>query len=386
MLPESISPLMKPTFLLSAVLVAGLSSCGDIAGSKSADAVPPKAATLEEQTVPPGAVAGRTDYSLAELIEMAKEGGNEFWAILEAWIPTASDEDVAQMYRHLPPSSGRVIFSNLMADQDPARTLDIARRLINGHDSAVVGSRAFRAMIKASPAAAVQAALKLPPGALRSSAFSVLFDSEGWRSQKAELIARAGDLFLGDQMKLGTALAASAADVGLLETDLINAPAPTKKAFVDELARCWVKEHHGSLEALTAQLPDELKAPATESYFMTLSGTDPQAALALATQLGRKEVDHAAATWAGMDPAAAAEFFAARPEFESGLSRVFNHWLGVAPLDASKYAATQLKGRAAELAAVEIAQDCLQHGDKTSADKWIQTISDPDLKKAASSR
>ena len=75
MLPESISPLMKPTFLLSAVLVAGLSSCGDVAGSKSADAVPPKAATLEEQTVPPGAVAGRTDYSLAELIEMAKEGG-----------------------------------------------------------------------------------------------------------------------------------------------------------------------------------------------------------------------------------------------------------------------------------------------------------------------
>lgn len=336
--------------------------------------------------MPPGTVAGRTDYSLAELIEMAKEGGNEFWAILEAWIPTASDEDVAQMYRHLPPSSGRVIFSNLMADQDPARTLDIARRLIKGHDSAVVGSRAFRAMIKASPAAAVQTALKLPPGALRSSAFSVLFDSEGWRSQKPELIARSGDLFLGDRMKLGTALAASAADVGLLETDLSNAPAPTKKAFVDELARCWVKEHHGSLEALTAQLPDDLKAPATESYFMTLSGTNPQAALALATQLGRKEVDHAAATWAGMDPAAAAEFFAARPEFESGLSRVFNHWLGVAPLDASKYAATQLKGRAAELAAVEIAHDCLQHGDKTSAEKWIQTISDPDLKKAASSR
>jgi hypothetical protein len=118
----------------------------------------------------------------------------------------------------------------------------------------------------------------------------------------------------------------------------------------------------------------------------SIAGTNPQAALALATQLGRKEVDHAAATWAGMDPAAAAEFFAARPEFESGLSRVFNHWLGVAPLDASKYAATQLKGRAAELAAVEIAHDCLQHGDKTSAEKWIQTISDPDLKKAASSR
>lgn len=240
--------------------------------------------------------------------------------------------------------------------------------------------------MKDSPAAAVQAALKLPPGALRSSAFSALFDGEEWRSQKGELIARAGDLFLGDQMKLGTALAASAADVALLETDLTNAPAPTKKAFVDELARCWVKESHGSLEALTAQLPDDLKAPATESYFMTLSGTNPQAALALATQLGRKEVDHAAATWAGMNPVAAAEFFAASPEFESGLSRVFNHWLGVAPLDASKYAATQLKGRAAELAAVEIAQACLQHGDKAGAEKWLLTISDPDLKKAASSR
>lgn len=386
MLPESISPLMKPIFLLSAVLVAGLSSCGDTARSKSADAVPLKSATLEEQTVPPAAVARRTDYSLAELMEMANEGGDGFWEILEAWVPTASDEDVAQMYRHLPPSSGRVVFSNLMADQDPARTLDIAQRLIKGHDSAVVGSRAFRAMMKVSPAAAVQAALKLPPGALRSSVFSDLFDGEGWRSQKAELIAGAGDLFEGEQVELGTALAASAADVALLKAELSSAPAPTKKAFVEELARCWVEENHGSLETLTAQLPDDLKAPATESYFTELSFRNPQAAVALATQLGRKEVDVAARTWAGSDPVAAAEFFAARPEFESGVSQVFDHWLGVAPLEASKYASTQLKGRAAELAAAEIVEECLEHGDKAGAEKWLQTITDPDLKKAASSR
>ena len=377
---------MKLNLTLCALLAAALASCGDSAGNKKDNGVTGKVVIVDEKPEPPASEATRSDYSLSELMELEKHGDNAFWDALEAWIPTAIDEDLAKMYSHLSSDSQREEFSKLMATHDATKTLDIALRLLKGNDSRLVGIRAFWAIVKESPATGVQTALNLPPGTLRSSAFSALFDSGGWRSKKAELIAGAGDLYPGEQMALGTALAASPADVGLLEAELSTAPERTREAFAQTVAKLWVKKNHGDLEALTAQLPDDLKAPATQSYFTELSSTNPQAALALATQLGRKEVDVAARTWAGSDPVAAAEFFAERPEFESGLSQVFDHWLGVAPLEASKYASTQLKGRAAELAAAEIVEECLEHGDKAGAEKWLQTITDPDLKKAASSR
>lgn len=377
------SPKMRTRQVFCAAAVICLPCCTEDSSRKTMQV--PVSPAVTARTPPGEGAPDSVRYTLSDLMAMQSSDTQDFLDALTVWIRTASDDDLARLYSEL--SQGRKQgFAEIMVAHAPSKALDFARRHVKGVDSSNFASRAFHAILKAKPAEAAKLALDLPAGTLRRSAFLALVGFKGWHSYKGELIARSADLFPEEQAALGEALVESAAAVEMLQLDLLQAPPLTRKAFAQTLAARWVEENNGSLEALTAQLPDDLKAPATEYYFMRLSSTNPQAALALATQLGRKEVDVAARTWAGSDPVAAAEFFAASPEFESGLSQVFDHWLGVAPLEASKYASTQLKGRAAELAAAEIVEECLEHGDKAGAEKWLQTITDPDLKKAASSR
>jgi hypothetical protein len=376
---------MKLPLLPSAVLAATLSSCGDSASSKSAQAVPAKAVIAEEKPDRPASNATRSDYSVSDLVELGKLDVFAFMDALKVWIPSASDDDLAQLYAKLPSDRSDTLFGLIIA-HDAVKALDFAVRHVKGRSSSVCGIQAFEAILKASPAAALRNALNLSPGELRNLAFSALFGSGGWRSQKKELISRIGELYEDEQSALGTALAGSASDLGLLETDLGAAPRRTREAFVTSLAKRWVMESHGSLDSLTTQLPVDLRATATDSYFTELSVKDPQSALSMAERMGRNDVNVAASYWAMSDPVAAVEYFAVRPHFEAGLSRVFDYWIIHEPIEASTYAASQLSGRAAELAAVEIAQDCLRHGDKTGAERWLQRISDPVLRTRATSR
>lgn len=376
---------MKLPLLPSAVLAAALSSCGDSAGNKKGDGVLGKVIIVEKKPDRPASNATRSEYSLSELLELGKLDVFAFMDALKVWIPTASDDDLAQLYAKLPSDRSGTLFGLIIA-HDAVKALDFAVRRVKGHESSVCGIQAFEAILKASPAAALQNALNLSPGELRNLAFSALFGSGEWRSQKKELISRIGELYEDEQSALGTALAGSASDVGLLDADLGTAPRRTREAFVTALAKRWVMENHGSLDSLTNQLPDALKATATDSYFTELSVKDPQSALSMAERMGRNDVNVAASYWAMSDPVAAVEYFAVRPHFEAGLSRVFDYWIIHEPIEASTYAASRLSGRAAELAAVEIAQDCLRHGDNTGAEKWLQRISDPVLRTRATSR
>jgi hypothetical protein len=140
------------------------------------------------------------------------------------------------------------------------------------------------------------------------------------------------------------------------------------------------------MDALMAQLPENMRAMAAEVFFERLSVNDPQAALAMAEQRGRNDVNVAAAKWAGEDPVAAMDYFAERPRWEAGFTVAFTQWLWRDPIEASEYAASRLKGRPAEVAAVEIAKECWKHGDVAGAQKWMETISDPVLRKRASTK
>ena len=375
---------MKLPLLPRALLLAALSSCGDSAGSKPAEAVPAKPMIHSEIPARATAAATCTDYSLPELMELGNADVAAFRDAFKAWLPTASDKDIARLYNETP--DRRQDITELMIAHDAMKTLEFAVSRALGGNSSVVGIQSFEAVLKASPAASAQRAFKLPPGELRTLAFQALFRSGEWRAQKAEFIARVGELYEEEQGYLGGGLARTASDARLLETDLATAPPRTREAFVRVLAERWADEKLGSMDALIAQVPESMRAMAAENFFERLSVNDPQAALAMAEQRGLNDVNVAAAKWAGEDPVAAMDYFAARPRWEEGLTVAFTQWLWHDPIEASEYAASRLKGRAAEVAAVEIAKECWKHGDVAGEQRWMETITDPVLRKRASTK
>lgn len=376
--------LVKSPLLFWAVLPMMVCSCRDRANVSDAVADSHVAGDEPKPLVGRGNT-GVSRASLADLLEMRKNGPEKFPDAFTSFIPIASDEELALLHESLD-DSGRYDFTDLMIAHDASRAFEFALKCLKGGSAVTMGIQAFEAIAKESPAEALEKFWKLDPSELRELAFPAFFAGAGesrWQAHKSELIARSQELYPEEQVMLGRALGQTELSGEMLHGELLRAPLPTRKAFTETLASHWVKQQKGTLESLTAQLPEDLRETATDSYFEELSTSAPQEALAMAERMERSDISSAARRWAMKDPAAAVEYFAARPEFKDGLSHVFDHWARVEPHEASEYASTRLTGRAAELAAVEIVQECLKHGDKAGAEKWLETISDPVLQKLA---